>query len=324
MKKFIFSLITFSILIVSLFTLISMIVKTENIISNDYMAAMIDKHNRINQLDCPKIIFAGGSNLAFGLNSEEVENEFSIPVVNLGLHAGLGTNFILNELKSTIKNGDVVFLSIEYLLGADGDYKLKKNTSYNFKEARKYYTFDLRAEILIEIDKTRANIKSYKKNEKLDLNLKPEIEVYSREAFNKYGDVIAHLEKPSPKESNDRYVLTYSYWPAINKLNEFYNYAKSKNVEVFFIYPNFPVTDFKKNQEVINKLSMDLSNNLKIEILNRPSDLVFADSLFFDTVYHLNKKGRELRTKKLIELIKKSTSAQQWLYAMRVSEVIEH
>jgi hypothetical protein len=311
MKKFIFSLITFSVLIVSLYTLIAYIVNPKNIVSNDYMAAMIDKHNRIEQLNCPKIIFAGGSNLAFGLNSEEVENEFSIPVVNLGLHAGLGLNFILNELKNTIKNGDVVFLSIEYLLEPEGDYELKKNTSNSYKEALKYYTFDLRAEIRIDIDRTRKNINSYKQNEKVANNLNPEIQVYSREAFNKYGDVIAHLEKNPPKELKDRGVLNYSYWTGINELNEFYNYAKSKNVEVFFIYPNFPITEFKKNQEVIEKLSMDLSNNLKIEILNTPYDFVFPDSLFFDTVYHLNKKGRELRTKKLIELIKKRANLHQ-------------
>ena len=61
---------------------------------------------------------------------------------------------------------------------------------------------------------------------------------------------------------------------------------------------------------------MDLSNNLKIEILNRVSDFVFPDSLFFDTVYHLNKKGREIRTKKLIEIIKKSTNAQHHIYCI--------
>jgi len=38
----------------------------------------------------------------------------------------------------------------------------------------------------------------------------------------------------------------------------------------------------------------------------------------------LNKNGRELRTKKLIDLIKKNKNAQQRLYAMKVPEVIEH
>src|SRR4051812_8219671 len=104
MKKFIYTLIAFTAVIISLYMLISFTVLPHNFIKNDFMAAIIDKHKRINQINSPKIIFAGGSNLTFGLNSEEVEKEFSVPVVNLGLHAGLGLTFILNELKATIKN----------------------------------------------------------------------------------------------------------------------------------------------------------------------------------------------------------------------------
>ncbi len=311
MKKFIYSIVAFNILIFSIYSLISFYVNAEKIDSSDYMDAIIDKHNRIEQLNCPKIIFAGGSNLAFGLNSEYIENEFSVPVVNLGLHAGLGLNFILNELRNTVKNNDVVFLSIEYFLSNEGTYQLKKNVSKNYKEANNYYSIDLRYEILSNIDKTRSNLKFKKSKEKIADNSEPKNQVYSRGAFNEYGDAIAHLEKKSPNSLNGRKEYTYSYWAGINELNKFYNYAKSKNVTVFFLYPNFPVTEFERNKNAINKLSHDLSNNLKIEILNRPSSFMFSDSLFFDTVYHLNKKGREIRTTKLIELIKKSTKAQQ-------------
>jgi hypothetical protein len=313
MKKFIYSVIAFCILSISLYTFISFTVKPQNMIRNNYLEAIIDKHNRIEHLNCPKIVFAGGSNLSFGLNSAEVENEFSLPVVNLGLHAGLGLNFILNELKSTIKNGDVVFLSIEYFLDTDGDYEILKKTGIFYQEAKKYYVFDIRDEILFDIDKTRRNIKSDKNYKRQASFLKLKSNVYSREAFNKYGDVIAHLRKNSSKELKDREVLKYRYWAGIRELNKFYYYAKSKNIAVFFIYPNYPETEFIKNREVISKLSIDLSNNLKIEILNSPLDFVLPDSLFFDTVYHLNKKGRQLRTKKLIDLIKKNKNAQQCL-----------
>jgi hypothetical protein len=320
MRKFIFSIIAFSFLIVSIYILISYSVKPKAIINNNFLAAIIDKHNRIDQLHCPKIIFAGGSNIAFGLNSEEVEKEFSVPVVNLGLHAGLGLSFILNELKKTIRNDDVVFLSIEYFLDSDGDFALKKKASDIYQQAGKYYINDIRSRILMNLDNTRKNIKRDKENNKVVIDSNKEIQIYSRKAFNKYGDVIAHLEKIPPTELiNMEGAFTYRYWTGINELNEFYNYAKSKNVAVFFIYPNLSETKFNKSKDAINKLSVDLSNNLEIEILNKPSDFVFSDSLFFDTVYHLNKKGREIRTKRLIEIIKKNTNAQQKINAIRVS-----
>ena len=307
MKNFIYSFLGFCTLIISFYFLMSFIVNPDKKYNNSFMAAMIDKHKRIEQIKEPKIIFAGGSNLAFGINSGEIEKDFSVPVVNLGLHAGLGLSFILNELKSSIKKRDVVFLSIEYYLNSDGDYILKKYTSNIYKEARNYYNFDLKSELIADIENTRTNVKAYASESSNSIK-KQKIQLYTREAFNEYGDDTAAWSLIPPKELKDRNLLSYSYWTGIDELNDFYTFAKSKNVEVFFIYPNYPVSEFNKNRNVINKLTNDLSNNLKIRILGIPSDFVYADSLFFDTVYHLNKNGRELRTKKLIEIIKHSNA----------------
>ncbi|HPG73671.1 MAG TPA: hypothetical protein PLM49_05215, partial [Bacteroidales bacterium] len=64
------------------------------------MAAIIDKHKRIDSIKSPKIIFAGGSNLPFGIDSKMIQDSLHTPVVNLGLHAGLGLDFMLNELQN--------------------------------------------------------------------------------------------------------------------------------------------------------------------------------------------------------------------------------
>ena len=82
------------------------------------------------------------------------------------------------------------------------------------------------------------------------------------------------------------------------------------------MYLNHPVSEYKKNQLVITELDNEISRNLLIEILNTPQDFVFDDNLFYDTVYQLNKDGRELRTTKLIEIIKKYPNAQNAIAAM--------
>ena len=43
---------------------------------------------------------------------------------------------------------------------------------------------------------------------------------------------------------------------------------------------------------------------MKIEIITTPQEMMFSDSLFFDTVYHLNEEGRRERTEILIEKMK--------------------
>ncbi len=319
MKKFIYSFLTFFILFAVFFLLISFYVK-KDYIENDYLSAITFKHNRVDQLNGPKILFAGGSNLAFGLNSELVENGLSVPVVNLALHAGLGLDFILNELEGTIEKQDIVFLSIEYFLDVEGDPELKRISSSYFKEARKYfedeqfnsieYWFNYSKHSFFRyIDATRANIKTHKffadSLQKLELHN----EIYSKSGFNKYGDVISHLGKTPPKQLKGQKHLEYTYWKGIDRLNKFHKFAQQKEVAVFFFYPNYCESEYIRNRKVINKLSLDLSKDLDIEILNTPRDFVLPDSLFFDTVYHPWKTGREVETKKLIEIIKENTNA---------------
>jgi hypothetical protein len=316
MKKFIYSIFVFSVLIAALYFLISFLSEPKSGITNDCMAAIIDKHNHAQSIAAPKIIFSGGSNLAFGINSEKIENEMSIPVVNFGLHGGLGLQFMLNELKNVAKEGDIVFLSIEYYLSSEGEYALKKSTSNLFAEAKNYYAFDLKNEINSDIDRTRRNIKSYLKGEISAINIQAENQVYSRKSFNKYGDIVAHLDLPPAISLNGRSLFSYQYWYGIQDINEFAAFAKSKHISVFFLYTNFPKTEYDKNKIVIDKYATDLSTNLQVEILNKPEDFVFPDSLFYDTIYHLNRKGREDRTQRLIEILKSNPTVMKCVESM--------
>lgn len=315
MKKFLFNLILLFAIIVIVYLVISYIVNQNPKHINDYMSAIKDKHKRIQEINKPKIILAGGSNLAFGIDSELIEDRFSVPVVNLGLHAGLGLDFIINELKKSINERDVVILSIEYFLG-NGDYDLQNYVRELYPDASEFYNRNILKDIQIHIDDTRKKLKTINQPILIDTSFL----VYSRKSFNKHGDVIAHLDQVPPKELADRLVFKYQYWEGIEALNEFYEFAKVKKVDVFFAFPNYPKSEYEKNQVAIARLQNDLSKDLLIEVINTPQDFVFDDSLFYDTVYHLNKKGRELRTEKLIEAIEKNTNAQKSLYAIRELE----
>jgi hypothetical protein len=321
MRKFLVHAIGFFLLVGALYAIVSLGLDSKNKVdqSNSYMAVMIDKHKRVQEIKGPKIMFVGGSNLAFGLNSEEVENAFSIPVVNMGLHAGLGIDFILNEAAACMKSGDVVFLSVEYQLDNEGNYELKKNTSSVFTESKKYYEYDIKKEIISNLDRTRNHVKSLftitrKAPKKF---VKKESIAYTRAAFNKFGDHIGHIGNPTRTALADRGIMNYYKWPAIKQINEFQEKAKSKNVHVFFLFPNYPESEYKKNREVIGKFASDLTTQLHIDVVNTPNDLIYPDSLFYDTVYHLSGQGRQLRTKKLIELIRSNKKIQYLFTKMR-------
>lgn len=310
MRKFLIKSICFFGVLVLCYFIIYKITYNQAAVKNDFMAAIIDKHEIANGIKQPKLIFAGGSNLAFGIDSELIEKKIGKKVVNLSLHAGLGLEFILNELKDVAQKGDIVFISPEYFLSVKGNYKLKKLTSSYYKNANNYFTNNFLEDLKIHIDKSRDNLHNWNLSDNNQINsqetnINSVKSIYSRNAFNSHGDVISHLEAEKPKEINDKTNLIYEYWDGIELINQFNEFEKVNGIKVYFLFPNYPKSEFLKNKNAIQELESDLRRDLKVKILNKPTDFVFNDSLFYDTVYHLDKKGRIIRTEKLIEIIKK-------------------
>src|SRR5690606_17377891 len=80
--------------------------------SNDYAKASVDKHARLAAPGSAKLVLVGGSNLAFGVDSAELERELKgFRVVNMGMNAYLGLRFMLSEVMEDLEKGDVVVLS---------------------------------------------------------------------------------------------------------------------------------------------------------------------------------------------------------------------
>ncbi len=272
------------------------------------MASIVDKHKTLSETRGPKLVFAGGSNLVFGLNSQQIQMRFRLPVINLSLHAGLGTSFILNELKYSMKRGDIIFLSLEYLLESNGEYRLKKHVTKVFPEASNYYSVDIREEISSLLFQVRNDFLKFIESSYIEESKGPEI--YTRSAFNKYGEIEIGSTESRVLNEKEKPRLSYHYWEGIASLNDFYRFAKAKGIDVYFFYPCFPSSVYGINKEIINGISDDLENDLLIEILGVPTDFVLSDSLFYDTIYHLNSSGRKIRTDKLVSLMESNSQVQ--------------
>ena len=307
MKFFLAELFGFS-LLVSLVLYIGSLHYGPPLPSSDFFDAIIDKHAILDTTPSSRIIFCGGSNLAFGIDSKEIQDSIGMRVINLGLNAALGLDFILNEIKTSARPEDVVILSIEYFLGMDGDYKTKKEIANNFPKASTFYRQNLYQEINLIVENITLGLK---RNLLALLEPKPIIEnskgnVYSRAAFNSFGDNVLYLDLPSYAKLADRSKMTYEYYDGIERLNELADLAAKNNFKVYWLYPNYPQSEYDVNGAIIERYAKDLSAELKMPILNSPKDFVFADSLFYDTVYHLGKAGRKKRSEMIIDILKKN------------------
>ncbi len=273
------------------------------------MSAGRDKLDYLDSLGSPKIVFVGGSNLAFSLDSQKVENELGIPVVNMGLHAGLGLRLMLNEATRSLHAGDIVVIVPEYehfdelsLDGRPGELGpfikscprcLRGVTNVN----------QLKNIYIGILQKLEGYLEQPLKGDESDL-------VYCRKCFNKWGDVVAHLEVVAPAEIKD---LPEGDAPLqreflrddspIVLLNDFYENQASKGVIVVLMFPGIPEEMYSMGESSYLFLYERLSIGLSIPILGTPKDFVFPSAYFYDTAYHMNRDGREIRTQKIIAFI---------------------
>lgn len=280
----------------------------------DYLAAARDKHLLLKSSPSPKIILVGGSNLAFGVDSQEIEQKTGYHAVNMGLHAMLGLRYMLSEIKEDLTTDDIVIISLEYEHFStpviNGGEELFQMLLF-CPELISYLDYKHFLPMVKNIPKVlqisfRWIVDSV--YEKLFLHKIPKKKIYVRSAFNRYGDATHHLDLPSPEKFLHEIAIPSSFSTGSEEvlvLNNFLVNAKKKHVKVYFLFPSIPDYTFNQYKNNINNFYQWLKRNVKIPILSTPEYFVLPKDNFFDTPYHLNRKGRELRTQKMISTLKK-------------------
>ena len=273
----------------------------------NYQASIIDKVNRLESINEPKIILVGNSNLAFGIDSEMIEEATGMPVVNLGLHGGLGNAFHEQIAKYNINKGDLVIVCHSSFSDTDniGDASLAWITIDNNIKFMK----------LLRIKDYPTMMKAYPNYFKKTLffwvkhNGNWETDgCYSRSAFNKYGDIMVKpiSEQIDPDEffsQPDNLVPDYKVSKkCVKRLNQYNEYIKSKGATL--LVAGYPIAYGKYSpftKDDFNNLNIELQNKLDCDVISDYTDYFYPYEYFYDSVFHLNREGTTVRTKQLIE-----------------------
>ncbi len=262
-------------------------------------AAIIDKNNRLENLESPKIIIAGGSNAFYGLNSAMLEEKLGFNVVNMALFAGFGLDLILEQTVGKIHKGDILILSVEYFLESGIDDRAREEVIQYFPSSYQLIE-NSQIPVLIRLrNSLKNNIESCQNIVLKPVKKSSPVYLHSR-TINKYGDAIGYLNYENPKDRAAFSKLEYRYYEEIGVLNRYAKQVYDNGAQIYFIFPPIPITDFEQNKEIIGKYYSDLKRDLNFPVLCTPEDMAFEDDLFFDTAYHLGKVGRELRTEKIV------------------------
>ena len=306
----------FKVLLLGLFTLgtIELLYQfnpyAERNLEVSYTASIIEKYKRLQSLPSPKIVLIAGSNFAYGINSEIIEKSFQKPVVNMAMHYDYGTDFMLRQIQNELHVGDTVIMGFEYIIETQGNIGEKIQMAKIFPKANEWFDYKdivqyIRENAVVRISNLRLTIERLSSGEEVNPSVEDTTSIFFRKAINQYGDLISHLNNPSlktipPAVINDK----VSMHLAIADMNAFYEKMKKKGVKVYYSYPSYAKSSYDSDQIIINKLNNEFKQEARFPILGKLQDFVFADSLCQDMVYHLNAKGRDIRTQKLIDLLK--------------------
>jgi hypothetical protein len=220
------------------------------------------------------------------------------------MHAGLGLKYMLDNTYQYIKKGDIIVIAPEYphfygnfyfgseeLLRTVWDVNKSKIKFLNLRQAINCAPFFFKFVI------SKLNIIEY-----IDVR---ESDVYGINSFNQYGDVYTHWDLENRKFLVTNMIDIKSYNPkAMEGIKNFEEMTNQKGAVLYLSYPSYQDSSFDKSIEAINNVKEEYIK-YGFTILGDPYRYRMADSLMFNTAYHLNKAGTDYRTLLLIEDLKK-------------------
>jgi len=271
----------------------------------DNFSTIIYKHRILANTKSPKIVLAGGSNLALGIDSAEIQKKLHIPVVNMGFHAGFGLGRILDDISPFLNSGDILLIAPEYghftsgWNGSVGAYQLIFDTrQYRLLSSPYYelpsgflYFFSLR--LMDIVDYTRASI-ILKFN-----NVSNPIDE-SHDFWNEYGDGVFHLgiENQPFDPNGDQGILNRTY---LNYFFQLVDDFSKRGITVVLSYPSYEEQSFRNSSGLIHELDMLFRVKENLLVISTPESYCYPVNYFYNSGYHLNKEGRSVRTDQLIK-----------------------
>lgn len=270
----------------------------------DYNAAILDKVSRLKELDEPKIVLLGNSNLAFGIDSSMIEKELGMPVVNMGLHGGCGNAFHEELAKINVQEGDIYVLC---------HTQYTDNGIINVNPVIIWLTIENHFELwkILRPEDVAVMVKAYPAYLKHCINYwenengnQLNDTVYSRSAFNEYGDIAIERD-----ELMYEFGTGDTFCPGIDndtadRINELNSYLQERGA--ILVVAGYPIGqgEFMADEEEFVQFQNQLQEKLDCAVISDFRDYMFDYSLFYDTGFHLTTEGAKVRTEQLISDLK--------------------
>lgn len=268
--------------------------------TGNYQASMIDKVERLKSTQGPKIVLIGNSNLAFGIDSAMIEEAFGMPVVNMGLHGGVGNAFNEQAARLNVDEGDIYIVA---------------HTNYDDADVIKnpmlaWITIENHWELysLIRPKDWPDMVLAYPTYLKKCLTMwRTETgntetnDCYRRSAFNEYGDI--YYPRPQTEGGIDFSSVTINHIndTTAERLNELNAYLSERGATM--LVAAYPVAIYEKtpSPEAYYEMGNEMAQMLDCPVISDFRDYMLDEAYFYNSHTHLTDEGTRIRTEQLIE-----------------------
>ncbi len=302
MRKFLVGIVSFFSIIL-LFLVVALFLPTTPRASKSLILSKNRKDSLLKNTSSPRIIFIGGSNLSFGLNSQMIKDSLKLNPINTGLHAVVGLVYMMDNTLPYLREGDIVVVSPEYHQFYNNDAYGKEELLRTLCDIRPFNINHLRWQQWENISPLIPKYCLSKINPLEYLNGK-EDKVYGVNSFNEYGDAYKHWRMQREEFSIFPRIYYKFESVIIEEMLRFRAEVEKKKAKFYVTFPCYQDKSFDESKVEIKEIEATFRKN-KFTLLGSPERNKMHDSLMFNTTYHLIKKGLDYRTNLLIEDLKK-------------------
>ena len=262
----------------------------------------------------PKVLFVGGSNVLFGVDSKQFSESTGIPSLNFGCAAGMGPELILDLISNHLSSGDLVVMHWEY-----GHYRFERSglVDLTYLNLLMSYQYEFKGKLpFIDQRHLSLSIPFSHFREAVLCHFNPLVN-HNVYRCNWLIDDEGNVRSNKGLQISKKGLISSPLSSITSQLritndvkdifSKFVQDCRNRDVQLLASWPNtFANPAYFGNATVDANIQIirNFWNSMGVEIVGNYNDSMLGSEYFFDTSYHLNAKGVSLRTKKLISQLK--------------------
>ena len=277
--------------------------------SETYYAELPEMVQHLKNTDGHRLIPVGGSSVTFGLDSQLLEQYleekgYSYTVCPMGLYAAVGSSVMLDLTEQELRSGDIVVLTFEATDETLSDY-------FGAKAFWKCAESSPSLLTALSREKLGALVGAYPGYLQERYAIKnsgdyPQPEgVYAHSSFDencnliypRKGNTMLLGYDPTNRIDLDEIFIAPEF---AERVNHFIETAQKRGAAVFLSFaPMNRAAMESTSEETVYRFFAQMHAAFRCPVISNPNEYILDSAWFYDSNFHLNTAGAELRTQRL-------------------------